>query len=239
MKKYIVLYLLPVLAVFASGCYKGRPCIKGSGPVVEQEMYLPDMNGVHLSVDAHVHLMPGDTQIVVVKGQQNIINDLETYVSNGVWNIGFRHCVRNYSSLDIYITAPEISYAVISGSGSIETSDIFITDNEVYLKISGSGSIYGDFACPSIESSISGSGNISLAGSADIQKINISGSGSVYAFGMNTLSTYVTISGSGNAEVNATEFLNVNISGSGSVFYKGYPELSVSISGSGGVFNAN
>jgi hypothetical protein len=47
------------------------------------------------------------------------------------------------------------------------------------------------------------------------------------------------ISGSGNADMLATELLKVNTSGSGDVFYKGSPTLDINISGSGEVFDAN
>jgi hypothetical protein len=90
-----------------------------------------------------------------------------------------------------------------------------------------------------IESEISGSGNMTLYGSAESQHINISGSGNVSAFGMEVYESFVKISGSGSSQVNVEHYLDVTISGSGSVYYKGNPEMNVNISGSGAVVNSN
>ena len=78
-----------------------------------------------------------------------------------------------------------------------------------------------------------------MKGSAWEHSINISGSGNVRAFGLDTKSTYVRISGSGNSEVTVQDYLNVTISGSGSVYYKGNPDIEANISGSGTILNWN
>ena len=90
-----------------------------------------------------------------------------------------------------------------------------------------------------VETEISGSGQILLSGSAHDHNIDISGSGDVRAYGLVTQNTWVRISGSGNSEVTVLEYLNVNVSGSGSVYYKGNPDIQANISGSGTIINRN
>jgi len=242
MKK--IRFILPVLmigivALFTS-CGKGNGVIKGSGPVVKQEFDLPPVSAISLSIDANVILTRGDSQTVLIEGQQNIINNIEKYVtSDGYWNIAYYNSVRNHAGVTIFITTPMIDYATISGSGSIQSTNSFTDTTNVYLTISGSGSIFMNTTAHIIESNISGSGFIHLGGSAFEHRINISGSGDIRAFDLATTNTYVKISGSGNSEVWATNYLDVIISGSGSVYYRGNPQINVNISGSGGIFNAN
>jgi hypothetical protein len=64
--------------------------------------------------------------------------------------------------------------------------------------------------------------------------VKISGSGDVKAFGFDAKKADITISGSGNVEVNVAESLEVVISGSGNILYKGSPAvINSQISGSG------
>ena len=147
--------------------------------------------------------------------------------------------VKRNDFVTIYITLPNIDYAAISGSGSIQSTNSFTDTTNVYLNISGSGSINMYTNAHLIESFISGSGRIELGGSAYEHRIDISGSGDIKAFNLETTNTYVSVSGSGNSEVWVIDYLDVNISGSGSVYYRGNPQINANISGSGGIYNAN
>ncbi len=241
--KKIKIYLpiaLIALALIFSSCTKDGRNIKGTGPIVEREFNLPPISGTALAIDANVIVTRSDSQTVRIRGQQNIIDNIEKVVSSdGIWGIGYYNSVRNHAGITIYITTPHYDYATISGSGNTETTNYFSDSTNVYLRISGSGNIIMKNDAKIVECEISGSGNISLYGSAISQYINISGSGNVSAFGMEVYESFIKISGSGSSQVNVENYLDVNISGSGSVFYKGNPDLKLNISGSGGVINSN
>lgn len=232
--------MIGLLAMFSS-CQKYGKSVKGSGPVVTQEFTLPTVSAISLSIDANVILTRGDSQTVVIEGQQNIINNIEKYVtSDGYWNIDYYNNVKNHAGVTIYITTPNIDYATISGSGSVQCTNTFTdTTTSVYLNISGSGNITMNTHAQRIESGISGSGRIQISGTAYEHRIDVSGSGDIRAYGLETENTYVKISGSGNSELWVTDYLEVNISGSGSVYYRGTPEINANISGSGGITNTN
>lgn len=237
-------FILPLIAIalitIFPSCSKYNSSVKGSGPVVTQEFVLPNISAVGLSIDANVILTRGDSQTVVIEGQQNIINNIEKYVtSDGYWSIGYYNNVKNHAGVTIYITSPNIDYATISGSGSIQSTNTFSDTTNVYLNISGSGSIYMNTQAHIIESTISGSGRIEINGSAYEHRIDVSGSGDIRAYGLETTNTYVRISGSGNSQIWVNDYLDVNISGSGSVYYTGNPQINANISGSGGIFNTN
>lgn len=240
-KNQIFLLIAIVLFGFSlSSCTKYTSRIKGQGPVVTQSFDMPPISAVGLSIDANIYLTQGDSQIVRIEGQQNIINNIEKYVSpEGMWSIGYYNSVKNHAGIRIYITTNRIDYATISGSGNIETSNHFSDSANVYLGISGSGNLNMSTDANLLETVISGSGNVYLNGEVFENSINISGSGDVKAFGLNTINTYARISGSGNCEVVAEEYLNVDISGSGNVKYKGNPDIDGNISGSGSILNWN
>lgn len=239
-KIHSIIIVLVLIGLVSSSCTKFSNRIKGQGPVVRQSFELKSVSAVALSLDANVVLTHGDSQTVVIEGQQNIINNIEKYVTDeGMWNIGYYNSVRNHAGVNIYITSPLIDYARVSGSGNINCTNHFPDSSNVYLNISGSGSISMSVDANLLESVISGSGQVFLKGVAFEHSIHISGSGNVKAFELDTKNTYVKVSGSGNSEVLVSDYLNADISGSGSVYYRGNPDIDGNISGSGSIINWN
>ncbi|WP_439883399.1 head GIN domain-containing protein [Pontibacter sp. MBLB2868] len=230
--KVLKLPLLLLLTSILGACDDSGICLKGEGDVESRTLRVPEFEGVKVKGDTHVYIERGPKQHIEVKGQANILNELETNVSGGVWEIGFDRCLRNHETVEVYITVPQLTSAEVNGSGYISLEDKFRA-RDFTVGVSGSGDIKGKIEADKLESRISGSGTIELSGNAEEQTIDISGSGNHHAFDFKTNTTKVAVSGSGRAQVRASDELTVNISGSGRVFYKGNPETDVSVSGSG------
>lgn len=230
--KILKLPLFVLLVSLLSACDEAGLCLKGEGDVESRSISLSRFDGVKVRGNTRVHIKRGSRQSVDVKGQANILDELQTNVNGGVWEIGFDRCLRDHETVEVYITMPELTSAEVSGSGYVELEDRFRA-RDFKVGVSGSGDIKGDIKADKLNSQISGSGTIELSGSADEQEIRISGSGNHYAFDLKTNYTKVQVSGSGKAQVRASDELDVNISGSGRVYYKGNPETDVSVSGSG------
>ena len=212
-------------------------CEPSDGPIVEQVLNISGFSGVEIKTSTDVFITQGPVFEVVAKGEQNIIDLLDTRVRNGVWEIDFNDCVKNYS-LEIFITLPEIDYLEISGSGEIRGDNFFEVD-DITLRISGSGDMCLGLFAQNIDARISGSGEMDLEGETDNLDFKVTGSGDLGAFPLIATEADINITGSGDASVTALEFLKVRISGSGDVFYKGFPELNVDITGSGDLVDAN
>ncbi|MBK6642499.1 MAG: DUF2807 domain-containing protein [Bacteroidetes bacterium] len=95
-------------------------------------------------------------------------------------------------------------------------------NDELDFEINGSGVIEADVVANKITSNISGSGILDLSGSANSFNMQISGSGTVNSFNLVTLDAKASISGSGEADVNAGKSLYAKVSGSGAVRYLGW-----------------
>lgn len=113
----------------------------------------------------------------------------------------------------------------IAGSGDTELNNIHC--NDLSLSIAGSGDMKINNAVTSgcTNVAIAGSGTVKLSGSSQEAELKISGSGDLYASGYQAKRVSATVSGSGNIECYAIEFLKARTSGSGSVGYKGNPEI--------------
>ncbi len=209
--------------------------IKGEGPVVKKSIELDEFDGFTLYGSGNIFLKKGNTQSVVIESHQNIIDNIEKEVSDKHWKIKFDKNVRGYKKLDIYITIPTLTSAMISGSGDIVSEDQFTNLGNLKVGVSGSGDIRLNVEAESIDSKISGSGDIALKGKAKAIEMTISGSGDIDAGNMMVDNCNVSISGSGDVRIYANEELNVRSSGSGDVEYKGRPRINSKVSGSGNV----
>ena len=205
------------LVMCLHGCGSSDSCVSGNGPIVAQTLDLSAVTGIDFQAAGEVNVAVGATQLVMVRGEENIIELLNTDVINGVWEIGFDDCVRDVSELRIDITIPELENAGLSGAGTINA----------------------ETNADEITTSLSGAGTITLSGESTRQEITLDGSGTIEAFDLVTSETAVSLAGQGTVNVTATETLNVDLSGAGAVFYEGDPVPTIRISGTGTVSEAN
>lgn len=213
-------FFFAVLAAVLSvpGCGgSDSSCIEGQGPLVSQTIDLASFEGIDFQVAGKVSISQGDEQLVEVRARENMIDLLNTDILQGVWGIGFRECVSDTGPVEVDITVPTLDSVALSGSGDI----------------------IAELSTEALATILSGTGNIGLSGNSVDHAITFSGSGQINAFELMTERTSITLSGSGNVEVSASEELGVILSGVGDVFYKGNPVLEVTVSGVGNVIDAN
>ena len=209
--------------------------IKGEGPKVTKNLDISTFDGIGLSINADVYLRQGSPQSVKIEAQQNMIDNIERSVRDGVWKINFDKNVRNHDGIKIWITISDLSKIAISGSGNVTGESKFSNLGSLDLSVSGSGDINLDSNSRSLSAAISGSGDVRLKGSTGDCEMRITGSGDISAFDLEAKTCSVKITGSGDSSVNVSENLEVAIVGSGDVYYKGRPSVRSKITGSGDV----
>ena len=224
---------------FASSCFIDDDenifgCTDGSGELVTDTLNFDNFTGVDLRCPGKVFLTQGDSYEVVVETQENIQDEIEVELDNDVLEIEIDECIVDYT-LRVYITMPEVDYLKVAGSGEM-VSENELEGEFIELRISGSGELDLGLSYEEVKGKISGSGDMLLEGTTEIFDFKISGSGDLSAFDLEAEQVFVTISGSGDAEVFASDLLDVKISGSGNVIYDGSPtDIFTDISGSGDI----
>lgn len=204
------------LTVLVAGCGSDS-CGGGAGPIVSQTLDLSRFTGFDFQIGGEVTVVPGSTQQVVVRSQQNVIDSLNLDVINGIWEIGYTSCVEGINEFSVDITLPELESVELSGAGTINA----------------------ETQASTIDTILSGAGTVTLSGEASSQQVTLEGSGTVEAFDLTTDETTVLLTGQGTVNVSASEQLNVDLLGAGAVSYKGDPQLNVRITGVGSVVDAN
>jgi hypothetical protein len=236
--KTLTTLLSLLILISISSCDEDFICEKANGSFETRTLNLSDIDGLSMGISGNVIISIGNEQSVTIEAQRDILDNLNTFVTGGTWNISLDQCFRNYSDVNIYVTVPSLSYVGLSGSGSI-LSNSTITSNSFKTSLSGSGTIDLTVEANNMDTNISGSGSVNLSGSTNQHDISIAGSGNANTYGLTSSFTNARISGSGNAMVQVVDELDVSISGSGNVIYEGSPTINSSISGSGQVKQRN
>ncbi len=113
------------------------------------------------------------------------------------------------------ISVKFIDSVSLTGSGNLDVSNISADQTKVEL---------------------SGSGNITMAGTAKSLQATLTGSGNITCSDLPVQSATARLSGSGNITVNASQSLDASITGSGNIKYRGNPaKVNQSVSGSGSI----
>jgi len=226
--------LLSVLILLTTSCEK----INGEGPVVTESRDVSGFSGIDFRIGGDVYFKKDSVYKVEVSAQQNILDKLDTYVSDGNLVIKPRNGIHilSYKDVRVMVSGPEMNQLRVSGSGNISTGDAFATST-IDMDVSGSGKItVVDMTADYADLKISGSGDIKIQnGTITEEKLKISGSGSIDLTNVTAAKATTTTSGSGDIWLQVSESLNATISGSGSVYYKGNPIIDTKISGSGKV----
>lgn len=252
-----VVYCGLVLGLLLSGC----SVVTGSGDVITDERNIDNFDAVQLNVSGDLTVEQGDRTFLTIRGEDNIVERIETFVRNDTLVIrtkdrGLMTILRNTEPIEIRLSTPTLEEISVSGSGNVfaaeltsETLDMSISGSgdvalemlaseQMEASISGSGNLnVAELSAETIDVSVSGSGDVYLAGRANKADLQVSGSGSIDTGDLAADVADVSVSGSGRVATWAKESIDVSVSGSGHVTYYGNPQVDQSVSGSGKVTN--
>lgn len=241
MKRLLTVVLM--IATITSTNAQRNKKIKGNGNQVTIERSTQEYNGISVGGFFNVEFIEGEEGTITLKGEDNILEHIETKVINGTLTIKKRKNLnlRPSHGIGVFITVPveSINAILSSGAGKLYSRKALKAD---HFKIRSSGSRNLDLIimATSVTTTVSGSCNIKLGGST--KKLNATSSGSsnlnAYEF---IVDTVVAISsGSSNIRVTANESINVRASGSSNIKYKGNPEkVNIKTSGSANISKKN
>ena len=217
------LFVILVFALLLSqGCKEDDLCLIGSGTVTEYQLQVDEFENISLFGPVNLRIKQAPNFEVSVDAEAEIFSELSYEVKDGTLEIGFKEnvtCFETDYGVWVNVTIPEITN--ISSSG---VSDI-VSD--------------GDLDLANLNMDVSGTSNIELSGFVNEQTIISSGLVAVKNFELQTNSTTINVSGSGDFEISTANTLDLDVSGIATVSYKGNPTINQEVSGSLNLINAN
>jgi len=243
MKKLILICMIVVAILFASGCVTvginssgGLNSVQGTGSVVSQDFNVADFNGLSIFGNFVVVYQYSATNAVTVVMQENLFEYLEVSVTNTNLNIeasrGFN--TTNANRPRVYISAPYLQYARFDGAINAEDWDT-ITTQRLHIVAAGAANATISIDVDEFEILVAGAGDFDVSGNATDTNITVTGAGTINATTLQTANAIISVAGAGNAYIAVSDTLDVTIAGVGNVRYVGDPHISQSIAGFGSV----
>lgn len=230
----IIKLLLPIflLACLFPSCRN----IHGSGNLVTESRNLSNFEAVDVGGIAEVTYVPGDSYLVEVTADDNIIERVETKLKGQTLHIGMKS-VANYSDVTVRvkISAPRLSKVDCSGASSFSNQGVWRSTERLVAEGSGASNLELVLDAPQVKLHTSGAASIKASGQTRSTDLGASGSGSISAFDLLSENMKAEASGAGTVKGHASVQLDAHASGAGSVRYRGTPSVKSSTSGAGSV----
>ena len=219
----------------AAGCTMSF--IEGSGVPATEERQVADFDAIEFTGQGKVEIVQGREFGLTITADDNIIGLLASEVRDGrlvLWtDTEERESIRPRTDITYQIRLKDLEELEISGAGNFSCASL--KTDELNIRFSGAGSIDMDLTVADLRARFSGAGEARLKGRAENQDVKVSGACSWMCRDLKSRSATIKLSGTGNAELNASDTLIIDISGVGNVSYLGDPEVTKNVSGFGTV----
>jgi hypothetical protein len=211
--------------------------VVGSGQAVDVRRVVAAFTALHVDGPLEVEARPGPSPGVVVHADDNIAPLVESVVD------GSKLVVRLKRGANIRTDTPikvQVEFTQLAATRQHSNAELRVSGLEAARfesELSGSAALkLADARLGSFRASISGSGAVSVDGRAEDAHFAIKGSGELRAEHLVARKVDVSVSGSGDAHVNATEALHAHVAGFGDVRFRGHPHhVTRKVAGSGSI----
>lgn len=203
---------------------------------VSETRAISGVQALHLSGSGNVFLTQGNEESLRIDAPAKLLPMITTVVKKGTLTISYKlgkDLLLPPKGVDYYLTVKSLAKISVAGTGAV-TCDT-LQAKALNVSVSGAGNVTLTVATQMLECDINGAGTFTLAGTTDKQKLSILGKGDYLAAQLQSKECTVHFSGSGKAEVCASDKLTVKILGAGTVSYLGDPVVTQDVYGSGTV----
>ncbi len=209
-----------------------------------RQVSVSDFNGIGVSSGINLHLKQGNTESLVIKGEEELIKDVVVEKNDRSINIKYKEGI-NWSRLfkgrviDVYVTFKNLNSLAASGGADVYIDGQLKTDR-FSIAASGGADIKLELTCKDIKIAVSGGADIDLKGSAENMTVSASGGADVNAFNFKVDYAQVNSSGGADVDIYVNKGLTASATGGSDITYKGNAALKkTSNSKSGDITHAN
>ena len=226
-KKAIMRTLFPLLSLFLFH-FLTLPLqaqrVSGSGTVAEEQRSLPAFHTIEVSKGIDLFIRQGNTQKVMVKADDNLLNRVKTEVNGGTLTIHPEGSIRQAKALDVYITVQSIE-RIEANSGSDVRGESILKSETLALKMGSGSDVDLDLRVGQLTCNLSSGSDVSLSGEADLFVAEASGGSDINARKLLVRKCTLHVSGGSDAHIHVEGELEVEASSASDVYIKGNPQI--------------
>jgi hypothetical protein len=185
----------------------------GDGVAATRVRQVPPFTGVELAGVGVVTIRSGTSRSVVVRCDDELLDDVTTRVEDGSLVIGLEEDVHPRRPPRIAVTLPALERLTLSGAGEMRVAGVRAQRLQVTL---------------------SGAGRVQAQGTADRLDVALPGVGTTELGGLRARTVRARVDGAGRIEVHPLRRLDASVAGTGEIVYRGSPaDVRSSVTGAG------
>lgn len=213
----------------------------GSGNIERQDRKVSSFNAVSTGGGFEVEIKKGSSHKVIIEADDNVLEDIETEVSNGKLRVQYRTGVSiNNADVKVYIETPELTGIHASAASQVKAEGVWNSAGKTMnLDASSAASIEIEIDAPATNLEASSSGKIVVKGRTKDLDTQASSGGVIEAGELLSENAGAQASSGASIVVHASIKLNAQASSGGSVNYRGEPAVSKQASSGGSINKSN
>jgi hypothetical protein len=202
----------------------------GSGNIITGKRNTGAFSGVSVSGGFEVEIKNGDKEEVTVEADDNLMDHIQTRVTDGTLRINLDKINVNNAHLKVYITAPVMDNVTASAAANIKTLHILTSPHSMTFEASSGGNITAEVNAPKIFATSSSGGEVELSGHTRDFNASTSSGSSITASQLLTENTVIEASSGATAKVHASVNLTAEASSGASIGYRGAANVKKTVS---------
>lgn len=234
MKKSLSFPLIMLLVVQLACGISAPDVQEGSGNIVTIEENFTDFTALDINHAFNVMVQQGDEYSVIIRVDDNFVDDLDIKVQGDVLKIGFKSTFNTRlkdATFEADITMPELSAIDVSSASRAEITG-FSSSAPFRANVSSAGSLRGDIDAGDTTLDASGASTVDLSGSGANLMVQATGASNVDLSDFPVGDATVNAADASRVTVNVNGTLDVDASSASTVMYLGNPSMgSIDLSG--------
>lgn len=219
MKRLTFVFLALAAVCFSTSCEDNNRIV-GSANITTQNRDLIDFTQIDASSVIDVTVTQGAEFSVVVRANDNIIDQVITNQRGSVLELDLQGANFRNVTVEVDVIMPDLTGLTLDAAGDGEIRG-FANLSDLRLEVTGAGDLEV------------------FSSEVDVLEAIVSGAGDVDAFGLSAGEAIMKVTGAGDVELTVTDRLAGDVSGAGNLRYRGNPELAINVTGAGDLINAN
>lgn len=199
--------------------------MRNLGPMVEEEFSIGSFDGLKVSSGIDINLIQSDEHRVVVKANEDLLDDVEVEVVNGTLRISVdRRWFRGGGRVEADITFVDLTSIDVSSGSDVESTGT-LEFRDIEIKASSGSDLKLNLEASSVKLRTSSGSDAQLKGSAREFKAKASSGSDINAYDFEVEDAVLECSSGSDVKAWVTETLSVQASSGSDIYYRGDPVL--------------
>ncbi|MBN2519323.1 MAG: DUF2807 domain-containing protein [Bacteroidales bacterium] len=163
----VILFIIVIfLFMLRKSIYDDYDYIEGNKVTVEEMRELDYFHSIEARSNVNVFIKQDTIQSVKVIADENIINNINTIVSNGILRINTTERIKRAKKRDVYVTLDSINFIYSSNGANIKSEDTIVL-NTINFDVAKGGKITITLISNFLNAEIYSGGTIRVEGSCE------------------------------------------------------------------------